>query len=441
MSIPTDHLARLSALSYEDVPRERWKAGVEVGGVRYEIREQADGRLGYQGTIFQRTDTGEIVVAHRGTEFDRQALKDGLVTDGGMVLGGVNAQQADAMALTRRAIEMARVANQDTCQVPSITVTGHSLGGTLAQITAHRLGLRAETFNAYGAAGLTADYPTHDPDIVNHVRATDFVSAASRHVGEVRVYANEMDVAALHRHGYGNGERFPDVRNPAGVAFGVGIGAHYMENFVAGEGRASVISQENAARAQAHADMIGDYRRDVARGHGVLALPRNAVDGVADLGGRLLGRARPDPAPPSAFDPGLCSLPRTHAGDRRDPLHEQAERAVHALDARLGRLPDESSARLAASLYRHAREAGLTRIDDVVLGRATDTAPAGASVFAVQGRMDDPAARTVQVSTAEAMATPVEQSTHAAQAHREAAETQRMQAPGQERPRAAAIGM
>jgi hypothetical protein len=31
-------------------------------------------------------DTREIIVAHRGTEFDREALKDGLLADGGMVL-------------------------------------------------------------------------------------------------------------------------------------------------------------------------------------------------------------------------------------------------------------------------------------------------------------------------------------------------------------------
>lgn len=418
MSIPTDHLARLSALAYEDVPRDRWTDGFELDGVHYEILEQTTGRSGYQGTIFQRVETGDIVVAHRGTEFNRQAMRDGLVTDGGMVLLGFNAQEADAMALTRLALETARDANVDACRMPSLTVTGHSLGGTLGQITAHRLGLPAETFNAYGAAGLTADYPTRDPDIVNHVRATDVVSAASKHVGEVRIYASEMDIAALQRHGYENGGRFPDARNMAGVAAGVGLRAHYLENFLSGEGHASIVAPENAARAAAHADMIGDYRRDIARGHGVLALPRNAVDGVLDLGGRLLGRARPDPAPPSAFQPGACAVPALAARESIDPLHEQALRGVQALDAGLGRAPGEASDRLAASLYRQAREGGLSRIDEVVLSRATRGAAAGAVAFAVEGRAGDPSARMVQVSTAEAMATTVDEALRAAEARR-----------------------
>ncbi|MDZ4291069.1 MAG: hypothetical protein U1C47_04005 [Hydrogenophaga sp.] len=53
-------------------------------------------------------DTNEVIVAHRGTEFDREALKDGLLADGGMVLSRSNLQASDAIALTRKALQLAQ---------------------------------------------------------------------------------------------------------------------------------------------------------------------------------------------------------------------------------------------------------------------------------------------------------------------------------------------
>ncbi len=63
---------------------------VTIEGVKYQVLEHVDKPSGYQGTIYQRVDTREIVVAHRGTEFGREAIKDGLLADGGMVFGRLN---------------------------------------------------------------------------------------------------------------------------------------------------------------------------------------------------------------------------------------------------------------------------------------------------------------------------------------------------------------
>jgi hypothetical protein len=63
----------------------------------------------------------------------------------------------------------------------------------------------AVTFNAYGAARIAANLGLDvgsygagggfsNPAIVNHVRATDIVSAAGPHIGAVAVYATERDV-------------------------------------------------------------------------------------------------------------------------------------------------------------------------------------------------------------------------------------------------------
>ncbi|WP_284309233.1 hypothetical protein, partial [Hydrogenophaga electricum] len=131
-----------------------------VGGIQYLIRAHVDNpKTGYQGTVYQRVDTGEMVVAHRGTEFDREAFKDGVLADAGMVFNRANSQANDAIALTGKALEIADQDRRRDFPAGPVTVTGHSLGGTLAQVSAHHFGLHGETFNAYGAASLNRRIP------------------------------------------------------------------------------------------------------------------------------------------------------------------------------------------------------------------------------------------------------------------------------------------
>ena len=99
----TDIHAALSADAYNAYPREKWREGVVVSGGRYEILDQVSRPSGYQGTMYRNTETGEMVVAHRGTEFDRELVRDGIIADGGMVVVGANRQENDALAFTRGA--------------------------------------------------------------------------------------------------------------------------------------------------------------------------------------------------------------------------------------------------------------------------------------------------------------------------------------------------
>ncbi|QDH71912.1 hypothetical protein FKV23_15490 [Lysobacter alkalisoli] len=243
---------------------------IEIEGTRYKVVDHVDNpRNGYQGTIYQRVDTGEIVVAHRGTEFDREALRDGL-TDAGMVLTRQNVQADDAIALTRRALEYAqREGLQPGRQAPEVSVTGHSLGGTLAQISAHHFDLRGETFNAYGAASLDRRIPEGGERVLNHVMATDPVSAASPHYGQVRIYAQPDEIKRLHTSGY-HDNRILDalVRDMPLLAAGRSFDAHSMHHFlnVDGDGRPDVSTlrdPETRQLADQHSRMIEDYRGDV----------------------------------------------------------------------------------------------------------------------------------------------------------------------------------
>ena len=272
MTVSDQHHANLAADSYRldhrvgyHPPGNRDK--VRMDGAVYEVVEFVDNKkTGYQGVIYQRMGTGEIVVAHRGTEFDREPIRDGLFADGGMVTRQVNSQAENAVALTKRALGHAQeYAIDNMTKVPEVTVTGHSLGGTLAQVSAHHFGLKGHTFNAYGAAGLSMRIPEGGHDVVNHVMAGDVVSAASPHYGKTVIYAVENDLTRLQANGYGR--LLPDMPLTAAAALS---GSHSMHHFIdvdaAKRKDISVLSEDAAnarAIAQQHAEMIDDYRTQV----------------------------------------------------------------------------------------------------------------------------------------------------------------------------------
>lgn len=306
---------------------------------------------------------------------------------------------------------------QRNAKFPAITTTGHSLGGTLAQLTAYELGLRGETFDAYGAAGLIADIPEGGNQVINHVRSTDFVSAASQHHGEVRVYSPQQDIDALLDQGYANdGRRLSDLRNPLGVALGIGIEAHYSRNFLPGNNLLgeSVISEANAARYAQHQPQVDKYRNDIGLIHGTLALPRNMTDQVIDTAREVVRGRQAQSLPGPAFDASHCALPAaarpSQPGHPDHMLLQAILHGVHAVDHDLGRTPDESSERIAAALLIRARQDGLQRVDHVVLGAPGASASGGANMFAVQGALDDPAHRRTRVDIATALETPADHS-------------------------------
>ncbi|KLB48520.1 lipase, partial [Xanthomonas euvesicatoria] len=78
------------------------------------------------------------------------------------------------ITFTQRALKYAEQKHLSTgLPIPDVTVAGHSLGGNLAQVTAHHFGLKGQTFDAYGAVSLDRRIPEGGSDVINHVMAGD----------------------------------------------------------------------------------------------------------------------------------------------------------------------------------------------------------------------------------------------------------------------------
>ncbi len=100
---------------------------------------------------------------------------------------------------------------------------------------------------------------------------------------------------------------------------------------------------------------------------------------------------------------------RTLLSDPHNPdhaLYEQALAQVKHIDEAMGRPSDENTQRLAAAAVPVAKAHGLTRIDGIALSGD------GSRTFVTQN--DSPMKRIAELSTAQAVATPIEQSSAAA---------------------------
>jgi len=355
MSVDSNEYARLSSDSYNDRSQEKNSdKTVSIGGIDYKVLDiENNPKTGYQGTAYRRVDTGEVIIAHRGTEPN---IKDARA-DAGMVFSGRNSQLDDAMKFTERAFALAQRRADEKHQPLNIFITGHSLGGTLAQITAAKYGVHAETFNAYGPKDLPqlgrygVDVHAPHPNIVNHVRATDVVGAGGAHLGQVKIYAAPQDIESLRHGRYLGGSPLPG--NPLLAA---DISAHSITNFLPGNHTLgeSVMNEANEARARAYAAPIALYRHDVMQGridlHAVAAngllpipIPIPTVSGVrlgmqaADAASTVVAEKATQTLVSGALAVGHGARAVGHAAGQaydaaRDSVVTGTQRAGHALE-------------------------------------------------------------------------------------------------------------
>jgi peptidoglycan hydrolase-like protein with peptidoglycan-binding domain len=98
--------------------------------------------------------------------------------------------------------------------------------------------------------------------------------------------------------------------------------------------------------------------------------------------------------------------PLNDAAHPGNPMYRQALDAVQQLDAQQGRTSDQHSANLAAALTVAAKEHGLNQVNHVVLSDDATRA------FAVQGDMNSPFKQYADVNVAQAVNTPIAQSSN-----------------------------
>lgn len=197
MSISKEDLAYLSYLIYnkKDDPRKIEKGGPPIldapSGTQYDILDYFEDQSGYAGAIL-KDSFNNIILVHRGTEFDTDPIRDLVITDAlAMGIAKINNQIPAAEALLREAQAFAADSGG------SLTMTGHSLGGSITQILAGQYQVSGITFNAFGAVGID-DTPSGGEGLVtNYMRATDIVAGLGTHFGDVVKYAAPVDMRAL----------------------------------------------------------------------------------------------------------------------------------------------------------------------------------------------------------------------------------------------------
>lgn len=262
MSSAWNERAELSRDAYE---KHELKEVVVLRGVSYTVLDTVqDSPTGFQATAYQRVDNGNIEIDFRGTEAFGDWGRDDLV-DLEMVRSRVDAQLPEADAFTRRVLAKAETLEPQYGHPLQVSVAGHSLGGVPAEVMAFRYKLPGEAFNGYGAVdldyGVPQGQPKDAPPFINHAKATDVVSAASRHYGTVKIYATEQDVADLREGRYLDA---PDPRHPANPMIAGQLGAHFISNFAPEPGKGeSVLTAANEARYEQHRPAFDHFRHDV----------------------------------------------------------------------------------------------------------------------------------------------------------------------------------
>ena len=159
----------------------------------------------------------DIIIAYRGTDNNGiRAMFSDLANDNDMAYSQLPNQCIDAVRFYDK------VANNN--KNSDITVTGHSLGGSNAEIVSAIRGSVAVTFNAYGVRDMFTPYTKLKEDnIVNYVNEMDVLTMVNghNHLGKIYSVSNAAE-HTVNKFNYHKAEEMGDLsqrieRTPAEI--------------------------------------------------------------------------------------------------------------------------------------------------------------------------------------------------------------------------------
>jgi len=140
---------------------------------------------GFQGRVFVSPDSKEAVIAYKGT---KPSQASDLVADMKLAMGFIPTQAKDALKAT---VDWTKQLGNK-----NFLITGHSLGGALAQVVGLQTGINFVTFNAPGmqnqSKGLSSSQSsTGKPGKGLNLRTGGSfapIAALGKHIGEVEIF-------------------------------------------------------------------------------------------------------------------------------------------------------------------------------------------------------------------------------------------------------------